>query len=52
MRSDNGPEFTLKIFYSSKNMVHPINFVNTPQQNGVAKRKHRHLLNMARAMLI
>ncbi|RDY03204.1 hypothetical protein CR513_13242, partial [Mucuna pruriens] len=31
-------------------VVHELTCVNTPQQNGVAKRKNRHLLEVARAI--
>ena len=51
VRSDNGPEFKCSQFYSSKGILHQTSCINTPQQNGVAERKHRHLLNMARALL-
>ncbi|KAM1650348.1 hypothetical protein ACFXTN_003066 [Malus domestica] len=51
VRSDNGPEFKLASFYASKGIIHQSSCVNTPQQNGVGECKHRHLLNMARALL-
>ncbi|CAL2267226.1 unnamed protein product [Prunus armeniaca] len=52
VRSDNGPKFKLENFYALKGIVYQSSCVNTPQQNGVAERKHRHLLNVARALLI
>nr|GEV38436.1 ribonuclease H-like domain-containing protein [Tanacetum cinerariifolium] len=37
--------------FSSLGIVHQITFAYTPQQNRVAERKHRHLLNVVRSML-
>ncbi|KAI3698063.1 hypothetical protein L6452_31175 [Arctium lappa] len=53
-RSDNGIEFVnnkLCEFFKSKGIFHQTSCVYTPQQNGVVKRKHRHLLNVVRALM-
>ncbi|GKV43433.1 hypothetical protein SLEP1_g50721 [Rubroshorea leprosula] len=53
MRSDNGKEFTeglVKDFCQKKGILQQTSCVNTPQQNGVVERKHRHLLEVARAL--
>lgn len=55
VRSDNAYELgfgTLPTeFFSSQGIIHQTSCVATPQQNGVAKRKHRHLLEICRALM-
>jgi hypothetical protein len=53
-RSDNGKEYfntNLSDFFRKNGTVHQSSCPNTPQQNGVAERKNRHLLEVARALL-
>ncbi|CAL1398262.1 unnamed protein product [Linum trigynum] len=53
IQSDNGLEFqtnTLRDYYAANGILFQTSCVNTPQQNGVAERKHRHLLETARAL--
>lgn len=53
VRSDNAKELTegpMKQYYDSKGIFHETSCSNTPQQNGVVERKHRHLLETARAL--
>jgi transposase InsO family protein/uncharacterized membrane protein YgcG len=54
LRSDNGTEYVNKdmgSFMSDKGILHQTSCPDTPPQNGVAERKIRHLLEVARALL-
>lgn len=49
LRSDNGHEyynFALSSYFQQHGIIHEISCVDTPQQNGVAERKNRHLLEV------
>ena len=53
VRSDNGSEFTsgpMQNFYHEHGILREGSCVETPHQNGRVERKHRHLLNVARAL--
>ena len=50
LRSDNAKEYFSNCFNSfmhSKGIVHQSSCPHTPQQNGVAERKHRHIIDNA-----
>uniref|UniRef100_A0A2N9IZW0 Integrase catalytic domain-containing protein n=1 Tax=Fagus sylvatica TaxID=28930 RepID=A0A2N9IZW0_FAGSY len=54
LRTDCGGEFTsnkFNQFCATKGIVHQVSCPHTPQQNGVAERKHRHLIQCALALL-
>ncbi|KAJ0580529.1 putative RNA-directed DNA polymerase [Helianthus annuus] len=53
IRCDNGGEFVsnrMVKFYKEEGMLLETTCPHTPQQNGVVERKHRHLLETARAL--
>ena len=54
LHSDNGVEYMNEIFGSylkEKGITHQSTCVNTPQQNSIAERKNRHLMEVARALM-
>ena len=54
LRTDNGTEYFNRFlgdFLNKKGIQHQSTCPNTPQQNGIAKRKNRHLLEVARALM-
>jgi transposase InsO family protein len=54
VRSDNGREYinhNLQSFFCEKEIIHETSCVGTPQQNGVAERKNRQILEIARSLL-
>ena len=55
LRSDNGGEYisvAMKQFFLEHGLIHQTSCPDTPQQNGVAERKNRTLLEIARALII
>ena len=53
-RTNNARDYFNQIlspYFQSQCILHESSCVNTPQQNGVAKRKNGHLLNTTRALL-
>jgi hypothetical protein len=54
-RSDNVTEYLNKClhnFFTENGIIHETSCVGTPQQNGVAERKNRHLLEITPALLV
>ncbi|KAL0642233.1 hypothetical protein Bca4012_102511 [Brassica carinata] len=54
LRSDNGGEYISNAFknhLAKHGIVHQTSCPYTPQQNGVAERKNRHLMEVARSMM-
>nr|XP_009798318.1 PREDICTED: uncharacterized protein LOC104244565 [Nicotiana sylvestris]XP_016460825.1 PREDICTED: uncharacterized protein LOC107784245 [Nicotiana tabacum] len=53
VRTDNGTEFVNSVcenFFKNIGAIHQKTSPCTPQQNGVAERKHRHILELTRAI--
>lgn len=53
IRSDNGPEFKshyIFYFYYKNGIILETSCTDAPQQKGVVERKHRHILDTARAL--
>ena len=42
----------ISLFLSSKGILHQSTCPHTPQQNGIAERKNRHLLDTARSLML
>ena len=54
LRTDQGGEYIgekLASFFNRVGLSHQKTCTNTPQQNGLAERKKRHLLKVAKALL-
>ena len=54
LHSDNGTEYSnqaLSTFLKENGILHKTTCPNTPQQNGIAERKNRHILEIARAIM-
>jgi hypothetical protein len=55
LRSDNGGEYVnhqFRAYFQSQGLIHETSCPQTPQQNGVAERKNRYILETARALLL
>ncbi|KAL0400307.1 UNVERIFIED_CONTAM: Retrovirus-related Pol polyprotein from transposon RE1 [Sesamum radiatum] len=54
LRTDNGSEFlstSCQTLIQNHGIEHQRSCIYTPQQNGIVERKHRHLLQIARALM-
>ena len=54
-RCDLGEEYTSIVFFElliSDGIMHKSSYIDTPQQNGVVKRRHRHIIKTAHSLLL
>lgn len=52
MQSDWGGEYRgLTKFFQDTGILHRVSYADTPEQNGVAKRKHRHIVEISLTLL-
>ena len=52
--TDNGTDYfsnILRSYFKDNDIIHHSSCVNTPQQNGIAERKNRHLLEVAHTLM-
>ena len=55
LRIDNGREYyhsTLGAYLNDHRIIYQSSCVDTPQQNGVAERKNRHQMEVARSLML
>jgi transposase InsO family protein len=55
LQNDNAREYlstSFQSFLASQSILHQTSCAHTPQQNGVAERENRHLVETARTMLL
>ena len=55
LHTDNALEFVKKdvsIFCCKNEIIHQTSFSHTSQQNEIAERKHKHILDVARTLMI
>ena len=54
VRLDNGGEYlnqNLGNYFLENGIIYQTSFVGTPQQNGLVERKHKHFLEVAKALM-
>lgn len=54
IKTDSGTEFlssNFQFLIKASGIEHQLTCIYTPQQNGIVERKHRHILEVARALM-